>query len=947
MKKNVWLIPIMVLMTTLAFTACPSAPTIPTPGNGSFDPDALEDGRIVGDFFTRSPTLNLVVPVAPYGVLRASYVQALPANDPGTTYVLYLVEGNLNRIDDIVQAAATSIPITVAEFQLQTLEGLNEDMPHSAVLVAINGASRAYSAVRQASTISGFVWATPAQEEQFRGWLVSHGSPNDPVTNRNAQGGRTFFIDAARGNDLNDGLHPQRAFRTFRVINNDIFLGPGDQVLLEANSVWNGIPVNINNFRAQAAMRGNGGMLAIRSNVGGGASGNPIIIDLYEMRPNPTGSGLMGFFSANQRPIINGNGTPALDTTCPRFPYSQSAAVEVINMSYVHVRNLQVTNSFDFHRIAEDITWRDVHWLKWRFENPYVTPSMDQRLRDGVPKVLWGFMLGDERAGHVARGFLIENNYVHDVQSFHRNGRNFASDWLTNTYFGFPAMNPGKRGGGFMIALSDSTMIHNIGRRLGYCGLHTYDDSWPNMENRNMRFIGNYFEDVTGDAMVIGTLRGGPTEWNIVESNIAIRPGATMTSAHANFAAIFTYYAEWTLFQYNEVFGMMYGYQDSQAWDMDDVSDQNVFQYNYSHHNSGGTLLVIMSANGVFRYNISANDGIGVRGLRRVQEGPGPLGAAGSVLGRPYRPINTAAPCYTDFYGSSLFLLHDRSNVPSPQHPLIYNNTFFVGPGHTVGLVGHLDTRDRNTYIRFFNNILLKAGEGRIILSWGEGADGGHTGGFITNPTGFANNLLWAYLDDPNVPNPHGITNGTAGLSALLGPLNEATGMFAGLNGNRWFNPRLQIQEPGMFEVLRRQYDTEFHDRPQNNNNPARLGLYTSRHRLRGRASLFKPVDQAAADALQFGRLITGTPGCPLVDGAWNDGLFLMDKGRPLTGDRPFIVVDSQFGIPAPGEIRDFFGDPITYPPAVGAAQRPFQGSGFQPDPLLDEWRFITDPFGN
>ena len=932
MKNFVWFIPTMVLAVALGFMACPAEVEVPKQTSPVvIDPDALEKGRIEGSYFTKIPTLNLVVPDTPHGVLRYSYLQAEPKNNSNTMYTLYIAEGNIKQIDDIIATATNPITVTSAEFATNNLP-LDEDQPYSAVLLAENGESKAYSDVKQATTIGDFEWADSMDET---GLLKSNGSQN-VSSGKNAKGGITYFVDAERGNDLNDGKHPQRAFRTFKVINNEIYLGPGDQILLEANSVWNGTPVTKDNYQAYAAVRGNGGMLAPRTKTYGGTAEAPIIIDLYEVK-QISGGGLKGFFSANQRPIINGNGTPSLDAA---RPYGQSAAMQVMEMEYVQIRNIEVTNSFDVPKIAEDPTWRDIHWIKWRYNNPYVTSSMDQRLKDGVPKSLWGFMVGDESPTRSAKGFLVENNYIHDVQSFHRNSTSNSADWLSNTYFGFPADNPGKKGGGFMPAFSDSTFKGNILRRLGYCGTHSYHNSWtentPGGLNGNIRYIGNYWEDIYGDAIVVSTYKGSMTEWNIIESNIAVRPGAGYTANMGHYAGIWSYYATYTLYQYNEIYGMMYGYQDTQAWDIDDLSNQNIYQYNYSHHNAGGAILFILGANGVFRYNISADDGTGVRGLERVQ-------ASGSVLGRPYRPINTVAPSYTDFNpGSSIFLSYDRTNAPSTQHPLIYNNTIFVGPGHTVGLVGHKDTANRNTYLRFYNNILLKAGSGRIVMSLAEGPVS-YNDGYITVPTTFANNVLWAYETDPTVPNPTGFHQGGAtGMQALLGTLSGNN--YAGLNGNQWKNPRLQIQETGMLDVLRRQYDTEFHDRPENNNNPERLKEFTKKERVRSRASLFMPVDQAAATALQVGRVIpaTGGTGVTAIDTAWNDGFYVMDKGKDDT------EVGSQFGYPTGSDqVRDFFGDPISNPPAAGAVQMPFASKSYQPDPLLDTYRYITDPNGN
>jgi hypothetical protein len=64
------------------------------------------------------------------------------------------------------------------------------------------------------------------------------------------------------------------------------------------------------------------------------------------------------------------------------------------------------------------------------------------------------------------------------------------------------------------------------------------------------------------------------------------------------------------VFQYNEAFDTVgEGNGDGQAWDID-WSDGTVYQYNYSHNNGGGSMLICLNEayNGTFRYNLSHND---------------------------------------------------------------------------------------------------------------------------------------------------------------------------------------------------------------------------------------------------------------------------------------------------------------------------------------------------
>ena len=51
--------------------------------------------------------------------------------------------------------------------------------------------------------------------------------------------GQTYYVDAVNGNDSNDGLTEESAWKSLDQINNTTFL-PGDSVLLKAGCIWNG-----------------------------------------------------------------------------------------------------------------------------------------------------------------------------------------------------------------------------------------------------------------------------------------------------------------------------------------------------------------------------------------------------------------------------------------------------------------------------------------------------------------------------------------------------------------------------------------------------------------------------------------------------------------------------------------------------------------------------------
>lgn len=119
-----------------------------------------------------------------------------------------------------------------------------------------------------------------------------------------------YYIDQVNGNDLNDGLSPQKAWKTLQSVYNKEF-APGTHLLFKAGCKWVG----------QLRPRGSGTATA------------PIIIDRYGEGPMPhiAGEGISdhgpyaGFY---EKP---GEG-------------SQNATVYLYNQEYIEINNLRITN---------------------------------------------------------------------------------------------------------------------------------------------------------------------------------------------------------------------------------------------------------------------------------------------------------------------------------------------------------------------------------------------------------------------------------------------------------------------------------------------------------------------------------------------------------------------------------------------------------------------------
>lgn len=117
---------------------------------------------------------------------------------------------------------------------------------------------------------------------------------------------------------------------------------------------------------------------------------------------------------------------------------------------------------------------------------------------------------------------------------------------------------------------------------------------------------GNLLEDIGGDC-----IKPWGSDAPLVERNV-VHGGRMRCDDGA--AGIWPFDCNDALIQFNEVSGMK-GTTDGQGFDSDYLCRRSVFQYNYSHDNEGGFILVCAPGSSynegtIIRYNISQNDGI-------------------------------------------------------------------------------------------------------------------------------------------------------------------------------------------------------------------------------------------------------------------------------------------------------------------------------------------------
>jgi hypothetical protein len=225
----------------------------------------------------------------------------------------------------------------------------------------------------------------------------------------------------------------------------------------------------------------------------------------------------------------------------------------------------------------------------------------------------------------------------------------------------------------------------------------------------------NVLDDIGADGIVPVATDGALVEYNIVGN-------ADQRSEGYN-DGIWPWSADNTVVQFNEVYGMK-GQRDGLGFDSDWNNRNTVIQYNYSHDNQGGFLLIcndgsqkaedsVGNVGTVVRYNISQND--------------------------HHRGINISGPV---------------SNAT------VYNNTIYNSENDKVDLVLQVNWHGWADGTFFYNNIFYVAGSGKFSHAVSQGQDGV----YVTEPGmgGSRNSAFDSNLYFGDVPPPgdgHALTS--------------------------------------------------------------------------------------------------------------------------------------------------------------------------------------------
>lgn len=374
----------------------------------------------------------------------------------------------------------------------------------------------------------------------------------------------TYYVSSRTGNDANDGKSREHAFATLSAVNS-LTLRPGDNVLLEAGSVFAGQYLRITNSGTKDA---------------------PIVIGSY-------GEGDLPRIDAEGNGIWYQDYGQPLDSPTHVYRDYVSSSVLLYDAEYVTVQDLEITNRGT--------------------EIPGETYSAPHKMnRTGVAVV------AKDRG--VRSGITLRNLFIHDV-----NG-NVYDKHMNNGGIYATALKPTEEAASgvarYRDFLVEGCFVYRTSRwgiAVGYTyqhekfqGVELAEETFLKYGHENLVIRDNYVKETGGDGITAMYALRPLVEHNMTDS-VACEINDRIYRESENragkvAAAIWPWKCKDALFRYNEAVDTRLN-QDGMAYDADS-GDGTVYEYNYSRANEGGCVMFCLqeAVHNTFRHNVSFND---------------------------------------------------------------------------------------------------------------------------------------------------------------------------------------------------------------------------------------------------------------------------------------------------------------------------------------------------
>ncbi|MDT2572722.1 LPXTG cell wall anchor domain-containing protein [Enterococcus raffinosus] len=468
--------------------------------------------------------------------------------------------------------------------------------------------------------------------------------------------GAVYYVDAGGGNDNNSGTSPDQAWATLDKLEKTTF-EPGDTIRLHEESVFDDTLV-----------------LDGKRN-GEGADGAPIILESY----GDTGG----------KATINGNGEGYVDQMEKRDIYS---AVTLYNASHWTIRNLAITNigpGEDTNKMSKT----DRVGLYVLAKNNGLTQDIH------VDNLDVSDVNGSWNAKDIGNGgifFTVSGTPTGEVTRFHNiSVTNCQVENVTRTGISVGATVYGD----IITPETEATTIEES-------AIQQYGHTEVLIEN-------NYVKQSGGDAIVPQFCYKPLIQYNVSDTASFSHSKWDLTSKENGTwqvnAGIWPWLCYFPNFQYNEAFNTVDNY-DGEAFDCDSGTG-TIYQYNYSHDNEGGFMLICSPKNfdSLIRYNISQND-------RK----------------HLFLVSNSLNPEYND---------PRYPGITEEETANVYNNTFYTGAGLDVTVM----SQEEPGYVRMKNNLFYN--EGTNTTPYWQPA---HYGEEHPATVKYDHNLYYGYTNLPN-----------------------------------------------------------------------------------------------------------------------------------------------------------------------------------------------------
>ncbi|NNN20388.1 MAG: right-handed parallel beta-helix repeat-containing protein [Acidimicrobiales bacterium] len=229
--------------------------------------------------------------------------------------------------------------------------------------------------------------------------------------------------------------------------------------------------------------------------------------------------------------------------------------------------------------------------------------------------------------GNAREGILVEDSGGGELQDITISGDSVSN---VNGCFGCQTTDSHLNGGivieatGARDSFNGVKVVGNNVNRVSRSGIVFWDQSYystnmlevdqPDLST-NVSISKNSVSDVAGDGIIVFGASNAAISANTV-SNAAQKSLAGSTEAAS--VGIMTTRSIGTVVKHNEVFGTKTQTTDGEGIDVDLGSYRTTVEYNYSHDNQGGFVLLMggFSSDTVVRYNLSVNDSFG--GLKGI-----------------------------------------------------------------------------------------------------------------------------------------------------------------------------------------------------------------------------------------------------------------------------------------------------------------------------------------